>query len=170
MYVMKTRTWSERELRDAVQIARSFKQVLEKLGLVVTTGNYRQLKKYISEFDLDVSHFQGRGWKRGKVGLPPSNKIPLCEILVQDSSYHTSRLSKRLEKESVLEYTCSECGLSSEWIGKKLVLHLDHINGNSRDHRIENLRYLCPNCHSQTSTYCRGSKFASRLQPTAVTP
>jgi 5-methylcytosine-specific restriction endonuclease McrA len=55
------------------------------------------------------------------------------------------------------EYTCNSCGIF-EWQGKKLTLHLDHINGMHDDNRLANLRLLCPNCHSQTETYCRRPK------------
>ena len=51
---------------------------------------------------------------------------------------------------------CSECGISNEWNGKLLSLQLDHIDGNSDNNLLDNLRLLCPNCHSQTETYCRG--------------
>ena len=63
-----------------------------------------------------------------------------------------ARLKERLVKEGILEYKCAECGIS-KWNNKPLSLHLDHINGINNDHRIENLRFLCPNCHSQTDTY-----------------
>lgn len=49
---------------------------------------------------------------------------------------------------------CVGCQLGPEWGGKPLVLRLDHINGVNRDHRLENLRFLCPNCDSQTATFC----------------
>ena len=70
------------------------------------------------------------------------------EILIENSSYdNIASLKRRLLNEGYLEYKCSECGIS-EWNGKPLSLHLDHINGKHNDHRIENLRFLCPNCHS----------------------
>jgi hypothetical protein len=64
-----------------------------------------------------------------------------------------SGIRGRIIKENLLPYKCQECGLEEYWNGKKIVLHLDHINGVNNDHKIENLRFLCPNCHSQTSTY-----------------
>lgn len=64
-----------------------------------------------------------------------------------------TRLKEKVIKNKLLKYKCAECGIST-WKNKPLVLQLDHINGNNRDNRIENLRLLCPNCHAQTETYC----------------
>ena len=60
-------------------------------------------------------------------------------------------------KDKLIPYECNECSIS-EWNGKQLALHLDHINGKNSDHRLENLRFLCPNCHSQTQTYTGKNK------------
>ncbi|MGB2240169.1 MAG: HNH endonuclease [Pseudomonadales bacterium] len=55
-------------------------------------------------------------------------------------------------------YNCSSCGIGDEWNGKPITLQLDHINGVNNDHRLDNLRMLCPNCHSQTDTWCGRNK------------
>lgn len=75
--------------------------------------------------------------------------------MVEGSNYSRYQLKRRLVQEGLLEYRCygDGCKLSSEWLGKKLSLQLDHINGRGNDNRIENLRFLCPNCHSQTPTF-----------------
>lgn len=100
-------------------------------------------------------------WRRAhKLGLKFSGgggnrqKIEIDEILKGlHPQYQTLKLKKRLLNEGFFENSCSECGIS-EWNGKPLNIQLDHINGDCSDHRLENLRMLCPNCHSQTDTYC----------------
>ena len=72
--------------------------------------------------------------------------------------YSTRNLKERLIKEGILTKICSECGITDEWNNKPITLQLDHINGVRDDHRLENLRLLCPNCHSQTDTYCGRNK------------
>jgi 5-methylcytosine-specific restriction endonuclease McrA len=71
--------------------------------------------------------------------------------------YSTLKLKKRMITEKILPYVCDECGIS-EWKNKSLTLQLDHIDGNSKNHRLENLRLLCPNCHAQTETWCGKNK------------
>jgi 5-methylcytosine-specific restriction endonuclease McrA len=77
----------------------------------------------------------------------------------KDLSKYKSRASVRqlVLKDNLFEYKCKLCGIF-EWLGIILSLHLDHINGKKDDHRIENLRWLCPNCHSQTETYTGRNK------------
>ena len=82
-------------------------------------------------------------------GHPKTNE----EIFVENSSYARHNLKKRILRFNLIPFICSECDLSDEWNGKKIVLQLDHINGINNDNRIENLRFLCPNCHSQQDTF-----------------
>jgi len=85
-------------------------------------------------------------------------KVPLDEILKgKHPSYQTYKLKNRLLKEGIKENICEECGIS-EWNGKPINMQLDHINGDSHDHSLENLKMICPNCHSQTDTYCGKNK------------
>ena len=79
--------------------------------------------------------------------------------MVENSTYqNTTKLKERIIREGIIPYECALCGNKGEWNGKKLVLQLDHINGKHFDHRKENLRFLCPNCHSQTETFSGKNK------------
>lgn len=82
------------------------------------------------------------------------DKIPLTEILVENSTYQSAKLKKRLVDEGIKQDRCEICGQGNTWNGKSLVLQLDHINGVHTDNRLENLQIVCPNCHTQTDTFC----------------
>lgn len=82
----------------------------------------------------------------------------LEEILVKNSTYtNNTHIKKYLYESGLKEQKCEVCGIT-DWNTKKITLELEHINGDNFDHRIENLLILCPNCHSQTETYCSSSK------------
>jgi hypothetical protein len=150
--VIDKKSFNKEELVEAVSQNKSIAGVLRKLGLKPVGGNYRTIKKYLNSYEIDTSHFTGKGHLKGK-NCPWKKKQPLGEILIKYSTYSVWHLKRRLINEGVLEYKCAVCGID-EWNGRALSLHLDHRNGNSFDHRLENLQLLCPNCHSQTDTYC----------------
>jgi Zn finger protein HypA/HybF involved in hydrogenase expression len=147
------RKYSDQEFIDAVASSFSYREALDKIGLVQAGGNYAIMKKRIEAMELDTSHMTGQGHLRGKTHNW-AKSIPLEEILVKDSAYGggSYKLKKRLIKEKRFEDRCHQCGLS-EWQGQKLNVELDHINGINTDNRIENLTLKCPNCHSLTDTY-----------------
>lgn len=146
--------YTDQQFIEAVKNNFSIAGVLKALGLVPAGGSYKLCKYRIRKLNLDTSHFTGQGHLKGRNNTWVV-KMPLSDILVEDSKYNSNALRKRLIKENILPPKCSntDCGLSA-WMGKTIILHLDHINGHNTDNRIENLRLLCPNCHSQTSTYC----------------
>ena len=145
---------TDEEFIKIVKESNSYSDCLRKLGLTTRGGSSSDiLKKRINELNLSVDHF-------GKLNKQSSTaRYALEEILVENSSYHNiSRLKIRLINEGYLEYKCACCGNTGQWLGKKLSLQLDHINGINNDHRIENLRFLCPNCHAQTSSFAGRNK------------
>jgi ribosomal protein S27AE len=87
---------------------------------------------------------------RGEI-KPRLQGMPIEELLAS-SRRSRGHVKVRLLRAGVLKNECARCGLT-EWEGARLSMHLDHINGVRNDHRLENLRMLCPNCHSQTPTY-----------------
>lgn len=153
---MRKRSWTTETLFSAVRSCISYRQVLSKLGLSETGGNYKQLKKYIVEYKLDISHFKGRGWNAGLTGIGRV-RIPLDQILIQESTFQSHKLKKRLFSEGLKPQHCEQCGWAKRTYSGHLPLELDHINGDNSDNRIINLRILCPNCHSLTPHH-RGRK------------
>ena len=143
---------SKEKLQELTLQSNSLAEILRKLELYVSNGNYRPLKIRLDKEGIDYTHIKlGLNANKGKSF--PEKQILLSEIMIENSSFNPSHLKKRLIKDNILENKCSKCYLEPIWNNEKLVLQLDHINGNSRDHRLENLRMLCPNCHSQTSNY-----------------
>ena len=139
-------------LKRAVASSVSMAQMLQAVGVRVTGGNYSTAKKRISSLGLDTSHWLGQASNRGRT-FTVRDRYTLEEILVENSPYSDRRqIKKKLVRAGLLSERCSGCGLS-DWMGQPITLQLDHINGVSDDHRLENLRLLCPNCHSQTPTF-----------------
>ena len=152
---------SREELEAIVKKSIFMGDVMVHFGLKTKgTGNYQTLKKILEQYKIDFSHFKINRSKAKsatfkKIALKKT--IPLEEITKENSNYNRCRLKIRLIKNKILQEKCSQCGIGNIWNGNKLVLQLDHINGVSNDNRIENLRLLCPNCHSQTKNYCGSS-------------
>jgi len=157
---MRTKSWTEQQLKEAVKKSTSVRQVLKLLGLKLAGGNYNQIKKYLVIFKVNTSHLKGRGWNKGLTGFS-SPRIALNKILVKNSSFQSYKLKKRLFKVKLKLPKCEECGWAKVSPDGRLPLELDHINGNSKDNRIENLRVLCPNCHSLKPTH-RGRNMRKR--------
>ena len=150
-------SYTEEDFVNAVKNNYSVRSCLLALGLSPTGGNYALFKRRVKALGLDTSHFTGKGHLKNRTH-DWSKKKTLEEILVVDSDYtDRSQIKKRLLSKGLLAYECSCCGIA-DWQGQPLSLHLDHINGVNNDHRLENLRLLCPNCHSQTSTYAGRNK------------
>lgn len=144
------RTWKKENLIEAVKSSKSYAEVLRKLNLKAAGGNYIQIKKYISEYNLDITHFSGQGWSKG---INRNTKaVDLKEKLVDGKFVNSNRLRLQLISSGIFEAICSNCN-NNKWLGSNIPLELDHINGKREDNRIENLRLLCPNCHALTPTY-----------------
>lgn len=151
------RKYTDKQFADAVQNNFSVRNVLKTLGLAPAGGSYKTFYANVKRLQLDISHFTGQGFLKGK-SHDWAPKISLDEILITDSNYtNTSHLRKRLVREGILSDKCSRCNLS-QWQGEKIILHLDHIDGDNTNNQISNLRLLCPNCHSLTPTYCGRNK------------
>lgn len=138
--------------KDLVANSNSYSDCLRFLGLSTKGGSSLDvLKRRINNLACDTSHFNKNYTGR-------KNVKALSDILIEGSDYaNMSRLKIRLLKEKLIEERCYCCGIS-EWLNKPLSLQIHHKNGINTDHRINNLCLLCPNCHSQTDSYCGRNK------------
>ena len=146
--------WNEDKMIDAIMSSVTISDVLKKMGLSVSSGNYVTVKKFIRKNGINVAHLTGK--KSGR-GISP-NKKKLHDVLVENSDYARHRLKARLLQGGLLKNECLLCGQGPEWNGRPLVLILDHSNGVNNDNRIGNLRMLCPHCNSQQSTFAGRNK------------
>lgn len=129
---------SDENFRTCVQEAKNWTQLLSLLNVEKTSTNIRHAKIRALDLGIDYSHFRGQRSIEKLLSLRPNEpKGHLREALIK-----LGRV-----------YKCEKCGLGDHWQNEKLTLTVDHINGNRYDHHKENLRFLCPNCHSQTSTF-----------------
>lgn len=149
---MKQRSWNEKELREAVKRSRSIRQILHFLNLKEAGGNYTQISKYLKEYQINTQHLKGRGWNKGLKG-PNNPRIKLEDILIRGNHFQSYKLKRRLFSIKLKKEKCEKCGWAEKSIDGRIPLELDHINGDSQDNRLENLRILCPNCHSLQPTH-----------------
>ncbi len=154
------KSWTDQQFIDAVSGSSCYKEALVALGLSSSSsGNRTTIKRHAKRLGLDISH-----WSSTVNHSGGGHRYTLAEILVEDSDYSTHALHKRLVQEGLKQERCEKCGII-DWLGESVSFELDHINGNPRDHRIENLRMLCPNCHSQTETWRGRNKKVLHLDP-----
>lgn len=147
--------YTEEVLSDAVKDVFSYRQLINKLGKRPSGGLQYHLKKLIEHYNINVSHFTGQAHNRGKKSKYRHTKESFIErVLIYGSGWSSHAIKLKLFEFGIKKKCCEKCNTVT-WFGEELSLHLDHINGDHKDNRIKNLRVLCPNCHSQTSTYCK---------------
>lgn len=139
---MKLQMYSKEELANIVKFSSNYKEVLRKLDISASGDSYKALKKRLEEEHIDTSHF--------------TNKKAIIRnfdnIFIENSTASQHCLRKWYKNGQYSEYKCSICGQEPVWQGKELTLILDHINGTNNDDRLENLRWVCPNCNQQLET------------------
>lgn len=149
--------WTRETLQAAVSASTNMCEVLRHLGLEVVGGHHTHISRRIKAYGIDTSHFQVPT-RRGEVRRPRTPD----GLLVEQPAAHARRIqSDRLKWAMTalgVPERCALCDTEAVWRGHPLPLEVDHVDGNWRNNRIENLRLICPNCHSTTSTWCRGGQ------------
>jgi hypothetical protein len=144
-------SYTEEQAREAIASSYSWAESLRKLGLCPSGGGWRVLKKYAVLWGISTDHFDPKRCIEGNLRLPAR---PLEEVLVENSTYSRQHVKRRLFKEGLKEPKCEMCGQDEMWHGRPMGMILDHINGVRNDHRLENLRIVCPNCAATLETHC----------------
>lgn len=142
---------TDEQFVELLKNSTTISEVLFKLGYTIkgNSWGYSQVKQRMTDLNLDFSIFKGKK----EVYKNIITKVVTPEMLLKDNCKHTRTVLRRcILKYNLLPYKCDICGTTKQ-NGKTLSLELDHINGKNNDNRLENLRFLCPNCHSQTTTY-----------------
>lgn len=152
---------SKEDLQELVNTSGSRRECLRKLGIhEKSSSSYKFIKYYLDLYNISITHFTEFDPSKRQI----KTTIPLVDILSGSHPFiQISRLKKRLIKENIFDHRCSMCNLT-EWNNLPIPLDLDHINGIPTDHRIENLRLLCRNCHAQTSNFC-GMNKKKKIKP-----
>lgn len=157
---MKAKYFKE-NFEPIVKNSRNYTEVLQKMGLGIKGNSRPILKKYVKLYGIDVSHFESdeERYSRTNTKLNESRRFLTNEILVSGSTYtNVGNIKNRLYEEGLKERKCEKCGQDENWHGEHMSLILDHINGKNNDHRIKNLRIVCPNCNATLPTHCRCRK------------
>jgi hypothetical protein len=139
------------EFEELVNNSHTYKELALKLGTSSNGCNNNTIKARIDSLGLSTDHFDAVYNKM--VEYNNTRLIPLSKVLVNGSNYNRRSLKKRLIADGILLNKCSKCGLGNIWNGESITLQLDHINGTCNDNRLDNLRIICPNCHSQTHNF-----------------
>ncbi|WP_328947177.1 HNH endonuclease [Streptomyces sp. NBC_00250] len=153
--------WTKEVLAEAVAASTNMCEVLRRLGVEIVGGQHTHISRRVKAYGIDTSHFR-RPSRRGKTRGRRTPEV----LLVEQTGPRTRRIPhERIAwamTESGVPQHCVLCGNQAVWLGQPLPLEIDHIDGDWRNNRIENLRFLCPNCHSTTDSYRGRAKGRTR--------
>ena len=141
-----TREW----LSELCAESYSYAEVLRKAGRAQAGGAQQTLKKKIAEFNIDVSHFTGQRWQQSPTF---QQKYTPENLFVDNSSVSNQTIRKYLLDYNLIPYVCSNCGCDGHWQGQILALQLHHKDGKNTNNQLDNLTFLCPNCHAITENF-----------------
>lgn len=152
--------FSKEEIQNLLDTCATLTDVCNKIGINIRNGSIKSLYKRFKEESFDYSKFRKNNAERLKQSSLKKT-INLEEAFKENSTISRSAVKRFILKNNLINYICENCRNSGSWKEKKLSLQLEHKNGVNDDHRLENLCFLCPNCHSQTDSYAgKKTKFS----------
>lgn len=152
---MSASKYTKEILQEAISHSTNWREVAEYLKTSIHGGNRDWIKRKADQYGLDYHWFCGKAWNKGKSGIEISYRKKPKDILIfmpEGSNRQNAKQLRRALLESGVLYKCSICNLDS-WMDDEIVLEIDHIDGNYLNCQFNNLRFICPNCHSQTHNY-----------------
>jgi 5-methylcytosine-specific restriction endonuclease McrA len=157
--------YTKEVLEPLVRESSSYGQIIDRLGLKRSGGTQANLVRRVQMHGLSTAHFLGRVASGAQAR---HKRLTAAEVLVLNRTgrREPAALLRRVLLEAGVQHRCKGCGQDSVWNGMTLMLHVDHVNGDYLDNRLTNLRFLCPNCHSQTPTF--GTRNRKDLTPVGV--
>ncbi|MFD0358457.1 HNH endonuclease [Streptomyces sp. NPDC127110] len=157
------RLFGREEITRAVAGSTSMAGVMRSLGHHEFSGAGRaRARRSIDEYGLSTEHFTGQGHTAGRPSPTRRAADVVLRRLDDGSAREKTAVLRRALDDLGVPHVCDECGTGDTWQGRRLVLEIDHVNGDRLDNRRENLRYLCPSCHSQTGTFAKRSRRTTR--------
>jgi 5-methylcytosine-specific restriction endonuclease McrA len=161
--------YSKKVLEEITRSSNCLYDVCKKLGLCAGGDMYDVLRRDLSDWKISTQHFDGERerYRKIKQAMVRGQKNPRTveDVLRKNSGASPTLVKKWAQK--AIRYEC-ECGITTNWRGKTISLQLDHIDGNRENHEVSNLRWLCPNCHSQTGTW--GTRRNRKPRPSEIDP
>lgn len=152
-----TKEWLEELCAESYSLSEVLKKAGRKGG-----GSQAILKKKIEEFNIDISHFTGQRWweapdkvsnfAKGQKDYS-KEKYQLEEIFKKDSPVTQKVMRGYIQRHNLLEYKCENCGCDGHWQNGIIALDLHHKDGDNTNNELDNLCFLCPNCHALTDNY-----------------
>lgn len=165
---MSLKIYTKEWLEELCKESYSYSEVLKKAGRKPGGGSQETLKRKIEQFNIDISHFTGQLWNKGKnkenderiaLSAKHNEKYSLNEVFCKNSKITQQGLRGYVQRYQLIEYKCQNCGCDGHWKNGIIKLEIHHIDGDSHNNEIENLIYLCPNCHSLTENFRGKNKY-----------